>query len=162
LKKKDPEQIGAVVNKILRECGWNEGLQQSPPLIDWQDLVGSNIAEQSQPESLKDGVLYVRVENSVWLNHLRFLSEELRQKLNKKLPSLPIKEIRFRQGPLDSAQPPPSPAARTKPARISRLRSGPIPPLSSEHQKLLDEIEDAELRRVLESLLRKQQQWSDT
>ena len=97
--------------------------------------------------------------NSVWLNHLRFLGEELRQKLNQELPSLEIKELRFRQGTLDKVQSGPPPTG-SHAASSSERDAEPRQPLSQEQQRLLDTISDPELRRDLETLLTKQRQRS--
>jgi predicted nucleic acid-binding Zn ribbon protein len=161
LKKKHPEHIGSVLKQLFRDRDWEENIKVSVALFRWQEIVGLQIASQSQPEFLKDGVLQVRVENSVWLNHLRFLEEELLQKLNKQLPSLEIKEIRFRQGPLDAYQSPPS-STETKATPTAQRVVKPPSPLSPEQQKLLEEIPDAELRRDLTALLKKQKGHSRT
>jgi len=161
VQKNDPEHISAILKQLFSDPEWDKHLRVSLLLLRWQELVGSQIAKQSQPEFLKDDVLQVRVENPVWLNHLRFLGEELRQKINKKLYPQLIKEIRFRQGPLELDQPPP-PSADEGALQSSRSPAKPLTPLSPEQQKLLDTVADSELRRDLEALLRKQQEHSHT
>ena len=154
MPKKDPEHIGSILKQIFHNSGWENQLKASLSLLRWHDLVGSKIARQSQPEFLKDGVLQVRVENSVWLNHLRFLEDQLIQMLNKELPSLEIKEIRFRQGPLDALEPSPS-STDSGTAPSTRGEVVTDRPLSPEQLKLLETIPDPELRRDLEALLKK-------
>lgn len=158
-KKRRPEHIGSILKQLFQDQKWESNIEASLPLLRWQEIVGSQLAKQTQPESLKDGVLQVRVENSVWLNHLRFLGEELRQKLNQELPSLEIKELRFRQGTLDKVQAGP-PSTGSHAASSSERDAAPRQPLSQEQQKLLDTISDPELRRDLETLLTKQRQRS--
>ena len=155
MKKEDPEHIGSILKQLFQEPEWKDKLQAAIPLLRWQEIVGVKIAEQSQPESLKDGVLQVRVANSAWLHHLRFLEQDLRHKLNEELPSIEIKELRFRHGPLD-----------TVPPVVSSIRSGDasvpqnceeehkVP--SKEQLKLLKAVSDPDLRRNLESLLKRQ------
>jgi len=161
VQKNDPEHISAILKQLFSDPEWDKHLRVSLLLLRWQELVGPQIAKQSQPEFLKDDVLQVRVENPVWLNHLRFLGEELRQKINKKLSPQLIKEIRFRQGPLELDQPPP-PSTDEGALQSSRSPAKPLTPLSPEQQKLLETIADSELRRDLEALLRKQQEHSHT
>lgn len=161
MKEKDPEHIGVILKQLFRDQEWEKHLEASLLLLRWQELVGSQIAQQSQPEFIKDGVLQVRVENSVWLNHLRFLGEELRQKLNEKLSPQEIKEIRFRQGPLDLDQPVPSTTVEGT-LRSQKTPTKSHPPLSPEQLELLEAIPDSELRRALETLLRKQQEHPHT
>ncbi|MGD8255549.1 MAG: DUF721 domain-containing protein [Syntrophobacterales bacterium] len=158
-KKRRPEHIGSILKQLFRDQKWENNIEASLPLLRWQEIVGSQLARQTQPEFLKDGVLQIRVENSVWLNHLRFLGEELRQKLNEELPSLEIKELRFRQGTLDKVQ---SDLASTESHAASALErdEGPRQPLSPEQRRLLETVSDPELKRDLETLLTKQRQRS--
>ena len=142
MKEKDPEHIGVILKQLFRDQEWEKHLEASLLLLRWQELVGSQIAQQSQPEFIKDGVLQVRVENSVWLNHLRFLGEELRRKLNEKLSPQKIKEIRFRQGPLDLDQPVPSTKVEGA-LRSSQTPTKSHPPLSPEQLELLERLEIA-------------------
>ena len=158
-KKKRPEHIGSILKQLFQDQKWENNIEASLPLLRWQEIVGSQLARQTQPEFFKDGVLQVRVENSVWLNHLRFLGEELRQKLNKELPSLEIKELRFRQGTLDKVQSGP-PSSDSHAASGSERDAAPRQPLSQEQRRLLETISDPELRRDLEILLTKQRQRS--
>ena len=158
---KDFEHIRVILKELLSDHKRNDPLTGSLTLLRWRKVVGSQISKQAQPEWLRDGVLQVRVENSVWLNHLRFLGEELRQKLNGEHPSLEIKKIRFRQGPLDSFQPPPS-STTSRPAPARQIRPKPVAPLSSEQHSLLEKITDRELRLALEALLKRQKERSHT
>ena len=158
-KKRRTEHIGAILKQLFQNQKWQNNIEASLPLLRWQEIVGSQLAQQTQPEFFKDGVLQVRVENSVWLNHLRFLGEELRQKLNKELPSLDIKELRFRQGTLDKApSSPPSPGSDAASYPKGDVR--PSQPLSQEQRRLLKTIADPELRDILEALLTRQLQRS--
>ena len=161
LQKKDPEHIGVILEQLFRDQDWERHLQASLLLLRWQELVGFQIAKHAQPEFIKDGVLQVRVENSVWLNHLLFLREELRQKLNRKLSPQEIKGIRFRQGPLDLEPPSPSKTFEGV-AKSHQTPTKPPTPLSVEQQKLLETVPDSELRQSLKTLLRKQQERSNT
>ena len=154
-KKRDFEHIGSILEELLLDPEWKEKLQASISLQRWQEIVGNKIARQSQPESLNKGVLQVRVANSAWLHHLRFLEKDLLSKINKKLPSLEIRELRFRQGPLDQAE---SVEFSTSPEEIpapQNHQEKPTP-LDPEQSRLLQSVTDPELRRNLESLLRKQ------
>ena len=155
LKKAAPEHIGSILEQLLRNPEWKDKLQACLPLLRWQEIVGDKIARQSQPESLNNGVLQVRVANSAWLHHLRFLERDLRHKLNKELPSLEINELRFRQGPLDQAKPVKS-SRRPEEIRGSRNHQEKPAPLEPEQLRLLQSVTDPDLRKSLESLFRRQ------
>jgi len=161
LKKEYPEHIRSIIKDLFDNPDWQSQLEVALPLLRWPDMMGPKIAEQSEPESLKNGVLTVRVENPAWLHHLNFLREELLQRLSKQLPSVKIKEIRFRQGPLDRIESAP-PSTSLEINSPSQIVSQPSEPLSSDQIKLLQSVSDPELRRDLEALLRKQRDRSGT
>jgi predicted nucleic acid-binding Zn ribbon protein len=161
LKKEDPEHIGSILEQLLHKPEWKEKLQACIPLLHWQKIVGDKIARQSQPESLNNGVLQVRVANSAWLHHLRFLERDLCHKINKELPSLEIKELRFRQGPLDQAEPEKSSSSPEEIRGPQNHQEKPAP-LEPRQLRLLQSVSDPELRRILESLFRRQMARSRT
>ena len=155
MKKEAPVHIGSILEQLLGNPEWKDKVQACLPLLRWQEIVGAKIARQSQPESLNNGVLQVRVANSAWLHHLRFLERELRQKLNEELPSLKIKELRFRQGPLDQAEPVKS-SSSPEEIRAPQNHQEKSAPLEPEQLRLLQSVADPELRRNLERLFRRQ------
>ena len=115
-RSKRPEPIGAIVAKLLDDSHWGKQIKALGTLSRWREIVGPRIAKQAQPESFKDGVLVVAVQNSVWLSHLRFLTAELQEKLNREIPSSPIKEIHFRLGRVESS------SGSRSPRRTSRTK----------------------------------------
>lgn len=61
----------------------------------WPDVVGPTISAQTIPVSMKDGVLYIWVKNSVWMQQLIFLAKPVREKINKHLGTHQVRQIRF-------------------------------------------------------------------
>jgi hypothetical protein len=53
--------------------------------MDWEKIVGKDIAKNTTPVSFRDGQLYVWVKNSVWLQEMSFLAGPLKDKINKSL-----------------------------------------------------------------------------
>ena len=161
MKKEDPEHIGSILKQLLANPEWKDKLQASIPLLRWKEIVGDKIARQSEPEFLRNGVLQVKVANPAWLHHLRFLEGDLRHKVNKELPSLEIRELRFRQGPLDQAEQV-EPATTPEEDAPPQNHQDEPPPLDAKQLRLLQAVPDPEVRRNLESLLRKQLRRSRT
>ena len=63
----------------------------------WPQVVGSHLAEQSFVHSLKRGILYVHVADSVWLSEMRFLEVQIMKNLSKQ-SGIAIQQIRCRLG----------------------------------------------------------------
>lgn len=62
--------------------------------IGWKKIVGKTLSEHSKVKNIKDGVLFVGVSNSVWLQELLLLKKKIIKDLNNNL-DIPIKEIVF-------------------------------------------------------------------
>jgi predicted nucleic acid-binding Zn ribbon protein len=65
----------------------------------WPSVVGEAAAAYARPLWIKDGVLKVGVSEPVWLNELRFASEEIRSRLNNSLGRQAVRSIEFRTAP---------------------------------------------------------------
>ncbi len=65
----------------------------------WDEVVGPDVSENTHPSWIKDGRLRVAVSDPIWLQELKFLEEDIREELNKKLRRKAVKKIEFRVGP---------------------------------------------------------------
>ena len=69
-------------------------IEENALLKLWPKAVGPQIASQTQPDSLRNGTLFVKTVSSVWVQQLHFMKEEIRSKLNELSGKPLIKEIR--------------------------------------------------------------------
>lgn len=90
----------------------------------WGTVVGAAIAARAQPQSVRDGVLAVRVQGAAWMQELQFAKEDIRQRLNAALGAERIRDIYFVSGRVAPAAPPP-PVAPPRPP----MEAIPLPTL---------------------------------
>jgi len=64
----------------------------------WPKAVGPQISSKTEPDSLRNGTLFVKTVSSVWVQQLHFIKEEIRGKLNELYGKPVIQEIRFLAG----------------------------------------------------------------
>ncbi|MCG6892774.1 MAG: DUF721 domain-containing protein [Desulfobacteraceae bacterium] len=96
-----PEHIGSVLPRVLREfrppregdLGQIEGV--------WKTIVGTAVAENARPYAVKGGVVLVHVSSSVWIHHLRFLRQDIVDKINNAIGTALVEELKFKIGPLE-------------------------------------------------------------
>ena len=62
----------------------------------WAEIVGPQVAGVTQVEAVRDGVLYVRVKNSVWANELTMLKDDMVRRLNAALGGRVLTDIHFK------------------------------------------------------------------
>ena len=89
------QSVGEVLFSILKKRGMTSKIEERKLQKLWPDAVGSQIASQTQPDSLRNGTLFVKTVSSVWVQQLHFMKEEILVKLNKLSGKALIKEIRF-------------------------------------------------------------------
>lgn len=83
----------------LAAWGVQPAVREARLVTEWQRVVGARIATRAWPDSLKKGVLRVRVASAAWMHELGFLREALVGKLNDAVGGAPlVSEIRFWQG----------------------------------------------------------------
>ena len=78
----------------------------------WDAVVGPVIARNSQPLSIKNRQLKVRVSDPIWFQELKFMEESIREKLNDRLGRRAVDKIEFRVGPRLSDRKAPLPNQR--------------------------------------------------
>ena len=90
--------LGDVLDKVIQQHrpSTNDALVRVWEL--WEDAVGSAIAANARPAAFKGGLLLIHVSNSTWLHHLRFLEQDLIQKVNQALDGDYIKHIKLKIG----------------------------------------------------------------
>lgn len=113
----------------------------------WEDAVGQQIAAKALPAAFRDGMLTVRVSGSAWMQQLTMMKPQIIANLNNAAGEPLVREIFFKQGTITGKEPESAPY--TPPARD----------LSPEETAWItsqgDRIADPELRRTMESLLRR-------
>lgn len=70
------------LDRYLRRTGLKTQLDRASVVDEWPALVGGQIAAVSTPEGVSaDGILFVRVQSSAWLQELQMMSPDILRKL---------------------------------------------------------------------------------
>jgi hypothetical protein len=143
-----PEMLGEILAKILKKRNIPHTSTDRRLLAIWRGAVGPQIASQTHPDSLKRGVLFVRVSAPVWMHQLQFMKEEILDKIKEHSSPEEIHNLHFSIGEIPA---PPSGGANP-PAPDPDL-----PPLTGRDRTMmsesLDAVRDPELRVILERVM---------
>lgn len=145
--------VGAVLQDLLGERGLSERLHRYRAFSCWKQVVGPQIAAQAQPLRIRDGRLEVRVAHPVWMQQLQLLKPRILARLAEHLGNGVISDIYLRQGRLT-----PEPLPEEQNPGISWQTIHLSPEEERQVAEILARIKDAELRRVMERVLRRQKQ----
>jgi len=79
---RDPQRLGAAVERLVESKGWTTEINVRSLLARWAALVGPVNAAHSRPEAYVDTVLTVRTDSTAWATQLRMLAPRLVAMLN--------------------------------------------------------------------------------
>ncbi len=88
-------KIGDVLPRVLSLLGLDDKFEETKLLKGWAAVVGPVIASRSRPREIKDGILYICVENSVWMQELWFHRDEIIGRIGEEYPRIRVKGIRL-------------------------------------------------------------------
>jgi len=146
MAKKNPplERLGAVLDQSLKRFDLTARLDEYGVWPIWNDVVGKTIANNAQPEKIRNGTLFVKVTSPVWMQQLQFMKEMIVEKLNQRLNGEVVKTIFFMVGRIDA---PEVEAAETNTPQANY-------PLRPVDDNFLQSIDDPTMREAFSKLLK--------
>lgn len=121
----------------------------------WDRLVGPQVSKHCQPERLKDGILFLRVSSSVWMQQLQFMKSMILEMVNGCMGENAVRELRFQIGKIGPVR-----KGNLKPWRDVSLPQEVLMRIDRE----LSLVGDPELRDIIRKLRVKEAQvkvWED-
>ena len=89
------QELKIAINTFLKKAGLEKGVSQNKALLVWKEVVGDSVSQNTKPEKVESGTLYIKTSNSTWRQELVFKKTDIIKKLNNKLGKNTIKEIKF-------------------------------------------------------------------
>jgi predicted nucleic acid-binding Zn ribbon protein len=100
---RDPLPLGAAINRLITERGWEAPAAVGGVMGRWPQIVGDDVALHCAPEAYDEAecVLTVRCDSTAWATQLRLLAPTLVARLNADLGQGTVKLIKVRgpEGP---------------------------------------------------------------
>lgn len=148
-RMKSAVSAGALIEKMLKERGFEGKLREYRAWQVWDDVVGPQIALRARPIRIRDGVLEVRVDQPVWMQQLQLMKPKLLARLNDRLEGAPIRDLYLRRGRIDRVSPQPAPSPTWKDIPLSEEEFAAI-------DSALESVEDPALKQVMRGLFTRQ------
>ena len=139
------DRLGEVLSNSLKRLELSQRLDQYRVWPIWNEVVGKPIANNAQPQKIRNGTLIVKVTSPVWMHQLQFMKEMIAEKLNERLESDLVKTIFFIVGNIEA--PPNDMTPETNRA------DAPHPPRVVD-EDFLQSIDDPEIRDAFTKLLK--------
>ena len=89
------ETLKSAIKKAVIKTGIDKALKQEKGVFFWSEVVGETVSAVTEATSVEKGVLTVKTNSPAWRQELHMQKKEIIDKINKKIGSKAIKEIRF-------------------------------------------------------------------
>jgi hypothetical protein len=97
-RKTKPSPLGEILKIHCSRMGLSRRMNEQRLLGAWAEAVGEGVAERTQPMRIENGVLFLKVTNSVWMQQLQFMKELIIKKLHEKTGIDWVQDLRFYMG----------------------------------------------------------------
>ena len=90
--------LQSILPGVLKDWKLDDALRLDDAAAAWREIVGGFIAQQTMPDSLKRGVLTVRVLQPAIHHTLLMEKARLLQRLQDRFGKTVVREVKFRHG----------------------------------------------------------------
>ena len=89
------QTLKKAIKKVVRESGIDKALKQERAVFLWEEVVGKTVSAVTEAKKVENGVLLIKTQSSTWRQELYLQKKQIINKINTKIGSNAIKEIRF-------------------------------------------------------------------
>lgn len=80
-----PKRLAELLGGVTRRLGMATPDALSRVFAGWSELVGEPLASHVRPVGLRDGVLYVEVDETAWATQLRYLGDDVVRRIEERV-----------------------------------------------------------------------------
>jgi predicted nucleic acid-binding Zn ribbon protein len=139
-------RAGAVLDQSLKRLELGKRLDEYAVWPIWNDVVGKVVANNAQPEKIRNGTLFIKVSSPVWMQQLQYMKEMIAEKLNQRLGAEIVKNLFFVVGRI-------APLDREGAGSADAAKAEQTPPRAVD-MDFLQSITDPDIRQAFERLLK--------
>ena len=86
--------LKSTLGRILRNHNIKD-LEEVKIFSAWSDIAGERMAAHTRPTNISNRILYVEVDDPLWLSQLKYMKQEIIDKIDTKIKAGLFKDIRF-------------------------------------------------------------------
>ncbi len=153
MNKRGLAPASGAVEGFLKSQELAQALRPHLAKVHWETVVGPQVAGVTQVEAVRNGVLYVRVKNSVWANELTLLKDDMARRLNAKLGGRVLTDIHFKASGLAKSKKKPEVRSVVVPTDVDLARIALSKAAAAKIEAALIEISDDALQRRIREVM---------
>jgi predicted nucleic acid-binding Zn ribbon protein len=100
----DPQLFGRAIMDLLADRGWERSAAVGGVFGRWADIVGTDVAAHTKPETFEDGEVLIAADSTAWATQVRLLARDIVRRLNEELGHGTVTKLKVR-GPQNAPRP---------------------------------------------------------
>jgi len=88
-------KVGDILPRVLEIMGLEDKFEEVKLMQGWAAVVGEVVAKKSRPRAVKEGILYIGVESSVWMQELWYRQKQIIERIAEEFPKVRVTGIRL-------------------------------------------------------------------
>ncbi len=84
-----------VLKKVLRDANLPVNLDAYKIFHLWEEIAGEPLSRQATPVRIDERILWVEVNDPVWLTQLRYMKLDIIKKIDRRIKKGVFRDIRF-------------------------------------------------------------------
>ena len=89
----DPQLISDVLKNLIQDRDWQSGIAEGNLFANWENIVGAEIAEHTEPIAILEGVLTIRTSSTAWATQLNLISNDVLASLQASAPGALVEKL---------------------------------------------------------------------
>ena len=89
----DPQLISDVLKNLIQDREWQSGIAEGNLFANWENIVGADIAEHTEPIAILEGVLTIRTSSTAWATQLNLISNDVLASLQASAPGALVEKL---------------------------------------------------------------------
>ncbi len=91
----EPRSLADIIKEFTQDENVSSRLRAYQVVGDWEKIVGTLIARNTEISRIENGILFVKTSNSTWRNELVFMKQAIMRKIRDNYPDSGIDDIFF-------------------------------------------------------------------
>ena len=83
------------LENVLLDCNFTGDIEAYRVFNRWEDIVGEKTAKHTKPVRVNRGILYVEVDDPLWLSQLRYMKIDIIDKIDRTIKKGILKDLKF-------------------------------------------------------------------
>jgi predicted nucleic acid-binding Zn ribbon protein len=87
--------LKGILERVLREQQFRGDIEAYKIFSQWEEIVGPKVAAHTRPNRIINKVLYVEVDDHLWLAQLKYMKTDMLRKIERAVKQGVFSDLKF-------------------------------------------------------------------